>query len=210
MFFYPDDSEIRETCILVSSFKHFCVVRIEKQIRSLFFWRSYGSTILFRDLLTFSGGLLRTRANRRKQVLKLTDLSKLEKNLLRFLNIQMKVHKFLYNHNAILKVNVNRSYVTKGLLVPVDRVVKLHGFDIFFMILYFIMKQIFFSHSSKPAIFLSFCSYEQPIQVQNFHKEFLFLNSEDTNFFIFFFYIFFSIGFKFENTKYSPMKTNCK
>jgi hypothetical protein len=37
-----------------SSFKYFRTVRIEKQIRPLVFGRSYGSTILFRDLLTFT------------------------------------------------------------------------------------------------------------------------------------------------------------
>ena len=42
-----------KTWILISSFKYFWVVRIEKQIHLFIFWRSYGSTILFRDLLTF-------------------------------------------------------------------------------------------------------------------------------------------------------------
>ena len=39
MFFNPDDSEILETWILISNFK--------------FFGRSFGSTILYGDLLTF-------------------------------------------------------------------------------------------------------------------------------------------------------------
>ena len=37
-----------------SSFKYFRTVKIEKQIHPFVFGRSYGSTILFRDLLTFS------------------------------------------------------------------------------------------------------------------------------------------------------------
>ena len=38
MFFYPDNSEILETWISISSFKYFRVVRIEKQIRPFVFW----------------------------------------------------------------------------------------------------------------------------------------------------------------------------
>ena len=55
-FFYPDDSEILETWISISScnFKYFRVLRIEKQIRWFILRRLYGSTILFPDLLTFS------------------------------------------------------------------------------------------------------------------------------------------------------------
>ena len=53
-FFYPEDSEIvLETWNLISSFKYLRVIMIEKQIRLFAFGRSYGSTILFRDLLTF-------------------------------------------------------------------------------------------------------------------------------------------------------------
>ena len=55
LFFYPDDSEILEALVLISSFRCFQVVRIEKQIL-LFVGRSYGSTILFRKLLAFSNG----------------------------------------------------------------------------------------------------------------------------------------------------------
>ena len=54
LFFYPDDTEILETWISIESFKYFHVVRIEKQISPFIFGRSYSSTILFRDLLTFS------------------------------------------------------------------------------------------------------------------------------------------------------------
>ena len=53
LFFYPDDSEILATWNWNSSFKYFCVIRIEKQICWLIFWRSYSLTILPRDLLTF-------------------------------------------------------------------------------------------------------------------------------------------------------------
>ena len=42
-FFYPDDSEILETLNWNSSFKHFRVVRMEKQICPLFFGRPLGS-----------------------------------------------------------------------------------------------------------------------------------------------------------------------
>ena len=56
-FFYPDDLEILTTWILISSFKYFWVVRIEKQIHLFIFGRSYGLTILFRELLTFSSCL---------------------------------------------------------------------------------------------------------------------------------------------------------
>ena len=53
LFFYPDDPEILETWNWNSSYIHvFPNCRIEKKIR-LFFWRSYRSTILSRDLLTF-------------------------------------------------------------------------------------------------------------------------------------------------------------
>ena len=35
--FHPDESKILETCILISSFKYFWVIRIEKQIHSFVF-----------------------------------------------------------------------------------------------------------------------------------------------------------------------------
>ena len=54
LFFYPDSPEILKTWNWNSSFKYFRVIRIEKQIRPFVFWGSYGSTILFRDILTFS------------------------------------------------------------------------------------------------------------------------------------------------------------
>ena len=37
-FFYPGDSEIVETWIVISSFKYFQVIRIEKQIRLFVLW----------------------------------------------------------------------------------------------------------------------------------------------------------------------------
>ena len=40
MFFYPVDSKILETWILISSFKYFRVIRIEKQIRPFLFWEN--------------------------------------------------------------------------------------------------------------------------------------------------------------------------
>ena len=48
LFFYPDDSEILETWILISSLQ-------DRKTNSFvpFFGRIYGSTILFWDLLTF-------------------------------------------------------------------------------------------------------------------------------------------------------------
>ena len=45
---------ILTTWISISSFKCFWVVRIKKQIASFVLWSSYGSTILFRVLLTFT------------------------------------------------------------------------------------------------------------------------------------------------------------
>ena len=41
LFFYPDDSEILETWILISSFKYFRVIRIEKQISTFVFWKNF-------------------------------------------------------------------------------------------------------------------------------------------------------------------------
>ena len=38
LFFYPDDLDILETWISISSFKYFRVIRREKQIRSFVFW----------------------------------------------------------------------------------------------------------------------------------------------------------------------------
>ena len=46
-FFYPDNWEILETWISISSFKYFRTVRIEKQIGLFLFGRSYVSLILF-------------------------------------------------------------------------------------------------------------------------------------------------------------------
>ena len=40
LFFYPDNSEILETWISISSFKYFRVVRIEKQICPFVFWEN--------------------------------------------------------------------------------------------------------------------------------------------------------------------------
>ena len=40
LFFFPDDLEILETWILISSFKYFRVVRIEKQICLFVFWEN--------------------------------------------------------------------------------------------------------------------------------------------------------------------------
>ena len=50
---YPDSPEMIETWERNSSFKYFWTVRIEKEIRLFIFGRSYSSTILFWDLLTF-------------------------------------------------------------------------------------------------------------------------------------------------------------
>ena len=47
LFFYPDDSEILETWIMISSFMYIRVIRIEKQIHLFVFGRNYGPTILF-------------------------------------------------------------------------------------------------------------------------------------------------------------------
>ena len=48
------NSKVLETWILISSFKYFGVVRIEDIFVCFFFGRSFGVTILFRDLLTFN------------------------------------------------------------------------------------------------------------------------------------------------------------
>ena len=53
MFFNNNDTEILETWNQNSSFKYFWVVRIEKKMVGLFFGRSYSSTILYWDLITF-------------------------------------------------------------------------------------------------------------------------------------------------------------
>ena len=45
LFFYPDNSEIRETWISISNFKYFQIVRIKNK----FVWQFF-----FRDLMTFS------------------------------------------------------------------------------------------------------------------------------------------------------------
>ena len=66
LFFYPDDSEILKTWILISSFKYFRVIRIEKQIRPVFFWEKLWLDNSFRDLLTFTNTCNLTRIDWQK------------------------------------------------------------------------------------------------------------------------------------------------
>ena len=54
MFFYPDSPDILETRISILKFQVFPDGLDRNQICSFVFGRSYGSTILLRDLLTFS------------------------------------------------------------------------------------------------------------------------------------------------------------
>ena len=56
LFFYPDDSEILETCISISSFKYFRVIRREKQIHPFVFWKLWLDNFVSRSTDLYATG----------------------------------------------------------------------------------------------------------------------------------------------------------
>ena len=56
LFFYPNNSEILQTWILISSFQVVPGHRIEEQICMFVFWEKLRLNFFFRDLLTYNMG----------------------------------------------------------------------------------------------------------------------------------------------------------